>query len=95
MFKPVRVVATIVFLGSIALVFVGAFVIGNEILCIGASLCLIIYSSTHNSMRPHSIRDNRISRIHMVHALVHPLRTVRRAQDGRHGVILLPIWLRV
>ncbi|KII88711.1 hypothetical protein PLICRDRAFT_54538 [Plicaturopsis crispa FD-325 SS-3] len=34
MFKPVRVVATVVFLGSIALVFVGAFVIGNEILCI-------------------------------------------------------------
>lgn len=35
MFKPVRVVATIVFLASIGLVFVGAFVIGNDILCIG------------------------------------------------------------
>ncbi|KAJ7756877.1 SFT2-domain-containing protein [Mycena maculata] len=34
MFKPVRVVATIVFLGSIGLVFVGAFVLGNEILCL-------------------------------------------------------------
>jgi len=34
MFKPVRLVATIVFLGSIALVFVGAFVLGNEVLCI-------------------------------------------------------------
>jgi len=34
MFKPVRIVATLVFLASIALVFVGAFVIGNEVLCI-------------------------------------------------------------
>lgn len=31
MFKPVRIVATIVFLGSIALVFVGAFVINNDV----------------------------------------------------------------
>lgn len=35
MFKPVRVVATIIFLASIGLVFVGAFVIGSEVLCIG------------------------------------------------------------
>ncbi|KAI0646921.1 SFT2-domain-containing protein [Trametes meyenii] len=34
MFKPVRVVATIVFLGSIGLIFVGAFVIRSDILCI-------------------------------------------------------------
>jgi len=34
MFKPVRVVATIVFLASIGLVFVGAFVLKNDILCI-------------------------------------------------------------
>ncbi|KAI0781074.1 SFT2-domain-containing protein [Trametes elegans] len=34
MFKPVRVVATIVFLGSIGLIFVGAFVIKSDILCI-------------------------------------------------------------
>jgi len=34
MFKPVRVGATIVFLGSIILIFVGAFVIGSDILCI-------------------------------------------------------------
>ncbi|KAF7295307.1 Protein transport protein SFT2 [Mycena indigotica] len=34
MFKPVRVVATIVMLASIGMVFVGAFVLGNEILCI-------------------------------------------------------------
>ncbi|THV07883.1 SFT2-domain-containing protein [Dendrothele bispora CBS 962.96] len=34
MFKPVRVVATIVFLASIGLVFVGAFVLGNEVLCL-------------------------------------------------------------
>ncbi|KAF8894446.1 Got1/Sft2-like family-domain-containing protein [Infundibulicybe gibba] len=34
MFKPVRVVATFVFLGSIGLVFVGAFVLRNEILCL-------------------------------------------------------------
>jgi hypothetical protein len=31
MFKPVRVVASIVFLASIALVFVGAFVIKNDV----------------------------------------------------------------
>ncbi|OJA09894.1 hypothetical protein AZE42_06752 [Rhizopogon vesiculosus] len=34
MFKPVRLIATAVFLGSVGLVFVGAFVLGNEILCI-------------------------------------------------------------
>jgi len=34
MFKPVRVVASVVFLASIGLVFVGAFVLHNEILCI-------------------------------------------------------------
>jgi hypothetical protein len=31
MFKPVRLIATLVFLGSIGLVFVGAFVLGNEV----------------------------------------------------------------
>lgn len=31
MFKPVRLLATVVFLASIALVFVGAFVIRNEV----------------------------------------------------------------
>lgn len=34
MFKPVRIIATIVFLGSVGLVFVGAFVLRNEVLCI-------------------------------------------------------------
>ena len=31
MFKPVRVVATLIFLGSIVLVFVGAYVIGSDV----------------------------------------------------------------
>lgn len=31
MFKPVRIVATIVFLASIGLVFVGAFVLHNDV----------------------------------------------------------------
>ncbi|KAF9049340.1 SFT2-domain-containing protein [Hymenopellis radicata] len=34
MFKPVRVVATIVFLASIVLVLVGAFVLNSDILCL-------------------------------------------------------------
>jgi len=34
MFKPVRILATIVFLVSIGLVFVAAFALHNEILCI-------------------------------------------------------------
>ncbi|KIJ37737.1 hypothetical protein M422DRAFT_211230 [Sphaerobolus stellatus SS14] len=34
MFKPVRVVASLVFLASIGLVFVGAFIIGSDILCL-------------------------------------------------------------
>ncbi|KAJ8455729.1 hypothetical protein ONZ51_g8842 [Trametes cubensis] len=34
MFKPVRIVATIIFLASIALIFVGAFVIKIDFLCI-------------------------------------------------------------
>ncbi|KAG2348518.1 SFT2-domain-containing protein [Suillus weaverae] len=32
MFKPVRIIATVVFLGSVGLVFVGAFVLKNEVL---------------------------------------------------------------
>jgi len=34
MFKPIRVVASIIFLASIALIFVGAFVLDNGVLCI-------------------------------------------------------------
>ncbi|KAG8803854.1 hypothetical protein FRC18_007209 [Serendipita sp. 400] len=34
MFKPVRIVASIIFLGSIGMVFVAAFVLGNQLLCI-------------------------------------------------------------
>jgi len=34
MFKPVRVIATVVFLASIAMIFVSAFVIKNDIICI-------------------------------------------------------------
>ncbi|KAF8184917.1 Got1/Sft2-like family-domain-containing protein [Mycena galopus ATCC 62051] len=34
MFKPVRVVATIILLACIGLIFVGAFVLGSEILCL-------------------------------------------------------------
>ncbi|PFH50052.1 hypothetical protein AMATHDRAFT_4301 [Amanita thiersii Skay4041] len=34
MFKPVRVVASIVFLGSIVLVFIAAFVLSSEVLCL-------------------------------------------------------------
>jgi len=34
MFKPIRVVATIVFLVSIVLVFIGAFVLSSDVLCI-------------------------------------------------------------
>ncbi|KAK0448304.1 Got1/Sft2-like family-domain-containing protein [Desarmillaria tabescens] len=34
MFKPVRVIATFVFLGSIVLVFIAAFVLDNDILCL-------------------------------------------------------------
>ncbi|KAF7311566.1 ER-Golgi vesicle protein transport Sft2 [Mycena kentingensis (nom. inval.)] len=33
-FKPVRVVATIILIASIGMVFVGAFVLGNDILCL-------------------------------------------------------------
>lgn len=38
MFKPVRVVATIVFLAMIVMIFVSAFVLGNGTLCISKSL---------------------------------------------------------
>ncbi|KIY66106.1 SFT2-domain-containing protein [Cylindrobasidium torrendii FP15055 ss-10] len=34
MFKPIRVVATVVFIASIVLVFLGAFLIGSDILCL-------------------------------------------------------------
>ncbi|TFY74890.1 hypothetical protein EWM64_g9123 [Hericium alpestre] len=34
MFKPVRIIATIVFIASIALIFVGAFVLDSGVLCI-------------------------------------------------------------
>jgi len=34
MFKPIRVIATVIFLASIGLVFVGAFVLGSDVLCL-------------------------------------------------------------
>jgi len=34
MFKPVRLIATIIFIASVALVFVGAFVLGSGLICI-------------------------------------------------------------
>jgi len=34
MFKPVRLIATIIFLGSIAMIFVAAFPLNNDLLCI-------------------------------------------------------------
>lgn len=42
MFKPVRVVATIIFLGSIVLVFIGAFVINSDV---RRRLCLTLLPS--------------------------------------------------
>ena len=33
---------------------------------------------------PRSLRDHRVPRVHLVHALVHPVRAVRGAQDLRH-----------
>jgi len=43
MFKPVRVVATIVFLAMIVMIFISAFVLGNGTLCISESRPLIIF----------------------------------------------------
>ena len=43
MFKPVRVVATIVFLAMIVMIFISAFVLGNGTLCISESLPFVIF----------------------------------------------------
>ncbi|KAJ7197191.1 ER-to-golgi vesicle protein transport Sft2, partial [Mycena pura] len=62
MFKPIRVVATIIFLASIGMVFVGAFVLSNDFVV--------------------SPRYHRISGIHVVQLVVHPLRTVCGEENG-------------
>ena len=46
MFKPVRIVATIVFLAMIAMIFISAFVLGNGTLCISESLYFLSLSIT-------------------------------------------------
>lgn len=70
MFKPVRVIASVIFILSIGLVFVGAFVIGNGVLCIGRCL---YHSSFLNSAHMHfSIRCYPIFGIDLVQSLVNP-----------------------
>lgn len=49
MFKPVRIVATIVFLASVGLVFVGAFVLGNEVCAHVLGLHYLAYLTSSRS----------------------------------------------
>ena len=96
MFKPVRLLATIVFLASIALVFVGAFVIGNDV-CPPAPLLgsysplvqvLCLSKSRRHSPTPsdlfRSICHHRVPRIYLVLSFLHPVRTLCRLEAGRH-----------
>jgi len=66
MFKPVRVVATVVFLVMIIMIFISAFVIGSSTLCIGKHTCVVVsvyllkrgmqYSSCSSTSRSSGIR---------------------------------------
>lgn len=106
MFKPVRVVATIIFLGSIGLVFVGAFVIKSDVRfvrsqssrspyslqilsletsirsCASVSTLIPVGSCCATGLtRPASLRHHPIPRIHVVHAVVYPIRPFSCTQD--------------
>lgn len=81
MFKPVRVVATILFFATIGLVFVGAFVIGSEVR--PATPESQAYHSLQHIDPVHHLRDHRVPRLHVVLSFIHPLRAYSREKYGR------------
>lgn len=95
MFKPVRIIATVAFLASIALVFVGAFVIGSEV-CPPSPFSLLSRSRAagplHRQVPPYtaaansplsSVRRHRVPCIHLVLSVVHPLCPLCRFEGRR------------
>ena len=90
MFKPVRVVATIIFLAMIVMIFVSAFVLNSGTLSISkpsppSSSSRFPYARTRSSLR-----RPRVPRIPMVHAVVYSVRALRSSQGIRHVIILGP-----
>ena len=89
MFKPVRVVAAIIFLAMIVMIFISAFALNNGTLCISkpsppSSSSRFPYARTRSSLR-----HPRVLRIPMVHAVVYSVRALRSSQGVRQVIILL------
>ena len=101
MFKPTRIIASVVLILSIALIFVGAFVLDSAV-CVSCmvrspqayssvsfsshqALCIsefqIDYARNMHLIRVCSLRHHSIPRVHMVHAVIRPLRTVCRQRS--------------
>ena len=96
MFKPVRVVATIVFLAMIIMIFISAFILGNGTLCISESplpLLFFLFLSPFLALCSNegcSLRRARVPRVPLVHAIVHPLCAHCSAQSVWNGITLSP-----
>ena len=97
MFKPVRVIATVIFLASIVLVFIAAFVLNSDVSnFLPQSVALtpmvttdpypgyvlqIIYWPHRPADPLNSVRPRRISGLHMVYTVVYTLRKISRSQS--------------
>ncbi|EDR11329.1 ER-to-Golgi vesicle protein transport Sft2 [Laccaria bicolor S238N-H82] len=87
MFKPVRVVASIVFLASIGLVFVGAFVLKNEVhpsKRTNERRLLTFFLTPSDFMLNFCLY--RIPGLYLVYTVVHPLRACRSHEGRRVGL---------
>jgi hypothetical protein len=92
MFKPVRVVATIVFLAMIIMIFISAFVLHSSTLSISKHTSVV--ASVQLLKRGCSIRRARVPRLPLVYVVVHSLRAQCRAQSVRsflNALITYPI----
>ena len=86
MFKPVRVVATLILFASIIMIFVAAFPLDEPFLCISAGISRLsfgfIFTDPLDSLCHHTV-----SRLYVVHPFLHPLRSYRGKEDVRDGLM--------
>jgi hypothetical protein len=92
MFKPVRIVAAIVFLAMIAMIFISAFLLNNGTLCISESPPLHFLSPflALCSSKGCSLRRARVPRVPLVYAIVYPLCAHGNSQSFWDGIMLSP-----
>jgi hypothetical protein len=91
MFKPVRIVATVVVLAMIAMIFISAFVLSNGTLCISKFLALFSPPLLALcSSEGYSFRRTRVPCIPLVHVIIHSLCAGGRSQSVETWMMLVP-----